>query len=340
MAEPTVSAGYPRAFLDFAVSRGADRRSLVERSGLAGVDLSDQDGRVPLARYVALIEAGIDLTREPALALHFGEAVRPEDVTIVALITMASETVADVFEQMGRYGRLMIDGGAGSSLPLGRLSEEPDGIWLVSTNPAFVGHPYLEQILLAQNFCGARRVMGRAADGMLIHCLQEAPSYAAEFERILGAPIVFGAGRHAVRLPEAVLSQKVPTANRYVFGLLSERAEALLASLEEARTARAEVERALARVLHTGQVGLDSVARQLGMSPKTLYRRLKAEGTSYARVLDDLRHRLAVAFLAEQKVSVSEAAYLTGFSEPAAFSRAFRRWTGARPGAARARGTP
>ena len=76
---------------------------------------------------------------------------------------------------------------------------------------------------------------------------------------------------------------------------------------------------------------MDAVAAALGVAPKTMYRRLKAEGATFAEVLDDLRRRLAVSFLADRQVSVTEAAYLTGFSEPAAFSRAFKRWTGARP---------
>ncbi len=67
------------------------------------------------------------------------------------------------------------------------------------------------------------------------------------------------------------------------------------------------------------------------MSRQTLFRRLKAEGTSFEKLLDALRHRLALGYLRGDKVSVNETAYLVGFSDPAAFSRAFRRWTGSSP---------
>jgi AraC-like DNA-binding protein len=67
------------------------------------------------------------------------------------------------------------------------------------------------------------------------------------------------------------------------------------------------------------------------ISRQTLFRQLKAEGTTFEAVLDEMRHRLALQYLRGKKVSVNEAAYLVGFSEPAAFSRAFKRWTGISP---------
>ncbi len=89
-------------------------------------------------------------------------------------------------------------------------------------------------------------------------------------------------------------------------------------------------------VLHRGDANIAAVASSMGMSRQTLFRRLKAEGVTFAQVLDELRHTLALHYLSGRKVSVNETAYLVGFSEPAAFSRAFRRWTGSSPRAARA----
>jgi AraC-like DNA-binding protein len=95
---------------------------------------------------------------------------------------------------------------------------------------------------------------------------------------------------------------------------------------------RTDVERRLEAVLESGDVGIDRVARDLGYSRQTLYRRLKAEGTTYEQLLDGLRRRLALRFVREEGLSVKEAAYRLGFSDPAAFSRAFKRWTGTSPG--------
>jgi len=84
-------------------------------------------------------------------------------------------------------------------------------------------------------------------------------------------------------------------------------------------------------ILHTGNAKLIAIAPKLGISPRTLSRKLKNEGTTFERVLDELRHAMAINYFRGQKVSVNEIAYLVGFSEPAAFSRAFKRWTGVSP---------
>ena len=94
----------------------------------------------------------------------------------------------------------------------------------------------------------------------------------------------------------------------------------------------AQVEQRLEAALESGDVGIDRIARDLGYSRQTLYRRLKEEGTTYERLLDGLRRRLALRFIRDQGLSVKEAAYRLGFSDPAAFSRAFKRWTGTSPG--------
>jgi AraC-like DNA-binding protein len=123
--------------------------------------------------------------------------------------------------------------------------------------------------------------------------------------------------------------------NRYVFGVLTDRGEALLAELEAAKTMRGRVEALIMPILHTGDVSAETIASKLGTSRQTVYRNLKAEGVTFEHVLDALRHRMALHYLAGKKVSVNETAYLVGFSEPSAFSRAFKRWTGKSPRAMR-----
>lgn len=95
---------------------------------------------------------------------------------------------------------------------------------------------------------------------------------------------------------------------------------------------RQEIERHVEPLLAAGPVRIDEVARALGYGRQTLYRRLKAEGVTFEQILDRLRRRLATRFLRDGR-SVKETAYRLGFSDPAAFSRAFKRWTGKSPSA-------
>src|SRR6266849_2819909 len=118
MPNPTVAAGYPKALLDFAVSRGADRQILIERSRIRLDDLNDQDNRIPLANYMALLKAGIELCNEPALSLLFGEAVPMQDISIVGLIGVAFDNVESVRRQVNRFTPLGLDADDGTAEPI------------------------------------------------------------------------------------------------------------------------------------------------------------------------------------------------------------------------------
>ena len=116
-----------------------------------------------------------------------------------------------------------------------------------------------------------------------------------------------------------------------LFAFLGELAETFGQTAPRKRCFKQEVESAIEPLLGSGEVGIDRVARELGMSRQTLYRRLKAEGTTFEEVLDTKRRQLAVRYLGLDRSTVKAAAYRLGFSDPAAFSRAFKRWTGIRP---------
>jgi AraC-like DNA-binding protein len=164
-----------------------------------------------------------------------------------------------------------------------------------------------------------------------VHVTHPAPAYRAEYERIYGAPVTFDAGWNAVLLDEKWMNHKIAVQPRYVFGILSEHADTLLKSLENSKSTRGRVESLLMPILHKGEANMDAIADKMGLSRQTLFRQLKAEGTTFEKVLDELRHQLALQYLRGKKASVNETAYLVGFSEPAAFSRAFKRWTGVNP---------
>ena len=96
-----------------------------------------------------------------------------------------------------------------------------------------------------------------------------------------------------------------------------------------------DVERQIEMLLPRGGLRIDSVAGALGLSRQTLYRRLKAEGTTFEALVERARRRLALRFIRDEGLTVKEAAWRLGFAEPSAFSRAFKRWTGKSPAAMR-----
>jgi AraC-like DNA-binding protein len=327
---PTVGAGYARSLVDFAAAKGAGRDALLAAAGLTARDLDDADRRLPFAAYVVLMRRAKEMTGDPALALRFGAELALSEISIVGLIGEASATMGDALVQINRYGRLVIEADGIGEGPRFAMQPGPGGVWLVDRRANPNDFPELTESTFARTITGPRRY-GIAQAAHAVHVTHSRPAHGHEYERIFGAPVTFDAEWNAYRVDPGLGSFPLARQPRYVFGVLSEHAEALLKSLESSKTLRGRVEALLMPSLHTGAANIDAIARELAVSRQTLYRKLKAEGATFEEVLEALRHKMALHYLQGKRVSVNETAYLVGFSEPAAFSRAFKRWTGKSP---------
>jgi AraC-like DNA-binding protein len=329
MSDATVSAGLARGYFDFAVARGADAQALAARSGVDPDLFADLDNRVPFDAYVALVRVGKALCNEPALPLLFAEAVDMSEFSVVGLLANASETMMEAFIQLNRYGQLVIEVDIGAE---GRFAYEfrDTGAWLVDTRKNPNDFYELTESTFTRMITGPRRFLPRQ-HVLEVHVTHPEPAYRAVYDQIWRCPITFNAPWNAMRMDESLRTHRVQLQPRYVFGVLSAHADQLLKDLEASKTVRGRVEALLMPILHTGEISMDAIAAKLGQSRQTLYRNLKDEDVTFEQVLDELRHKLALHYLAGKKVSVNETAYLVGFSDPASFSRAFKRWTGKSP---------
>jgi AraC-like DNA-binding protein len=330
MREPTIAAGYVRGLLQLAALKGASQQVLAERSQIDPEELQDQDNRIPLAKYVVLMRVAKELCKDPALALHFGEAFDFAEMSIVGLIARASETGAEALVQVNRYARLVAEVDFGTADRY-RLERKGNELWLVDSRSNPNTFPELTESAFARAVCMARRYATERQFIKAVHVTHAEPAYRAEYDRIFQVPVVFDSDKNALVSTPEWLTYRTSHSSRYVFGILSAKAEELLKMLESSKSTRGRVENLLLPVLHTGNANIETIARKLALSRQTLFRRLKAEGTTFEKLLDELRHKMALHYLRGRNVSVNETAYLVGFSEPAAFSRAFKRWTGSSP---------
>jgi AraC-like DNA-binding protein len=330
-AEPTLSAGFTKALLDFAVVQGADEARLLQRSGLRAADLADQDDRIPVSRYAALMRAGKEETGNAALALEFGAASDFRKFSVVGLISHASANMMEALGQLNRFGRLVVEIEGLGEGPRFRLVERAGSLWMEDLRPDPNSFPEFTESTLSRFIVSARRDFPQHTFALEAQVTHPAPPYRARYDTLWQIPVTFGSERNAIRIHPGWTQVQIQPEARYVFGVLTERGDALLQDLENSKTLRGRVEAMTLPVLHTGTVSVDRIAARLGVSRQTLYRNLKAEGVTFAEVLDTLRHKMALHYLAGQQVSVNETAYLVGFSDPSAFSRAFKRWTGSSP---------
>lgn len=142
--------------------------------------------------------------------------------------------------------------------------------------------------------------------------------------------IVYSAGFNGVDLAERTLASTSTGADASLFRVLEERARDLITQFSGTDELE-PVRRAIVTALERGEPNARRIAQQVGMSERTLHRRLSASDTSFRTLVDELRHKLALSHLGESQLAMSDIAMLLGYSDGRAFARAFRRWTGETP---------
>lgn len=337
MAQPTMAAGFAAAFLDFAVTRGAARDRLLAASGLEGTDLGDQDARVPVAAYQALVAAGIEATGDTALLLRHTLESKLETISVVGQIVHSSQSLRHSIVQLNRYLRLMAEVDVPGDRDRFEVLEENGRAWIVD-HIAVAGPDYFAlEASFARFISEFRRSFPGVTFALELEVTYPPPPHAAEYPDLFRIPVRFEAVRNALRIDPVWLREDsdFEPGHAYAFGIFTRHADGLLAALERSDSLRDRIEAAILPDLHEGSLSMDKLARDLGMSRQTLYRRLRTEGVTFAEIHDDLRRRMALDYLTARKVSVNETAYLLGFSEASSFVRAFRRWTGQSPTAYR-----
>ena len=334
LREQTVGSGVVAGLLSIAVRLGAEQDQLILASGIDATALADSDCRIPISRFIALLRAGQAQTGRADLALLYGEATDLSQISVLGLICRASETMLEAFEQMNRYGQLVVEAEHLQAGDRFQLVRRDGALWIVDNRRIPIELPELVELAFSQMACGTRP-FGDTPFILEVLLAYPAPAYADQYDRIFRAPVRFSSGLNAMRIDETWLTHRIAAVPRYVFGILSSHADRMLERLKTDRSMRGQVEATLLPIIHTGSIAISNTAATLGLSTRTLSRRLTMEQTSFSQVLDDLRQSLTRAYLSQRQLSISEVAYLVGFSDVAAFSRACKRWTGMGPRALR-----
>jgi AraC-like DNA-binding protein len=183
---------------------------------------------------------------------------------------------------------------------------------------------------------GCRQLTSRRLQPSYVGLVHRRKGGAPELVRFLGCDVEFGADTDEVAFPGTVKQMPVVSADPYLNKLLIKYCEEARSHREAGRlTFRVAVENAIAPLLPHGRAKADEIARQLGMSLRTLERRLESEGLTFAGILSELRADLAKRYLREEDLPISKIAWLLGYHDVSAFTHAFKRWTGKTPKEAR-----
>jgi AraC-like DNA-binding protein len=326
---PTLSARLLMPFERALRRAGIDPDGFVRARGLEPDDLRG-DRRLPHAVARTLLQDAVTATGDPLLALHAAELVRPGDFDALEYAARATTTLRDTIARCDRYLRLMHDA---ARLPLrisgarAVLTFEVNGELRTRAENEYV----LGVLLVA-----ARMITGLNLRPLEVHLPGSAPEDATEHVRVLTDVIRWECAMPAMVFPSEALDWPLPQPNPRLAAALAEHADRLLTELLAAERTTRHVREQIAIRLPSGSASIDDVADTLKMSTRTLRRRLVAEGTSFSDQVDLVRRELGIEYVERGDRSLTEIAFLLGFSNLSSFHRAFRRWTGRAPSDVRA----
>jgi AraC-like DNA-binding protein len=316
-----------RALLDRASVAGLDGSHVLAEAGVSRETLADVNGWIPVDAMARAWTSVSERVRDPDYGLHAAESLPIGVYGVLEFATMCSPNIAATLERVARYYRIM---GAMSDL---QLELGPGGA-RVTLQPAIAVEPerlrHYHEYTLAFLVTRGRMLGGDRVATSEVRFMHAAPSSTAEHERIFRAPVLFGQAENAFVVPRAVLEIPLRTADSAALAALQRTGETMLTAAE-GRDVLERVREEARAALDAGDARLEVVARRIGVGARTLQRRLGEQGTSYARMLDEVKRETAVRWIEQRTMSFGEIAFGLGFSEPSAFHRAFKRWTGSTP---------
>jgi len=316
-----------RALLDACARLGLDTRQILLAAQLDEGTVNEPDARIPIEQMAALWRKAHELSNDPNLALHAVEVLPFGAYRVIDFLASSAPTIGAAIAKLSEYFPLINDvvrlrcevGECEVSVTL----EAP-------THPAVLTQPYTEYTLAAV-FLHTRTATNQRFPLVRVEFSHRRPADIAEHSRIFECPVIFDAP--ACRMTVARDAWDTPRRgnNPDLFALLNTHARMLMEQLPPRDDVVGRVREAIERELRGGDPKLESIARQLAMSPRTLQRRLKDHGVIFNDLLDAMRYHAAKSYLAQRDVAGTEVAYLLGFAEQSSFNRAFKRWSGVTP---------
>ncbi|MDA7815521.1 AraC family transcriptional regulator [Porticoccaceae bacterium] len=306
------------------INLGVDADLVMQRSGLNPDQLYQANLRTKFSAQPLFWKAAAELSNDPCIGLHLGEKMPVYKGQILEYLFLSSPTFGDGLRRVLSYQRLISDA------LHGQLSEQPSPC----LTSYFTDHQYATSHLAEAMVLGLIRCFQSVTDNAFKAdkvVFNHAPNTdIGEYERIFQCQVEFNAPSFQLFFPASLLNHRSLHAQPELLNLHLQAADQHIAMLQQ-QDLIGNVRNQLAGLLESGDTSLENVATRLDISARHLRHQLNVAGTSFQRLLNSYRHSLAKRLLSQTDEAISEIVYLTGFSEPSTFYRAFKRWEGLTP---------
>lgn len=325
--EPTIQAKLAKSTFEHLLRRGVSAEDLFQEVGLTVEQTSGRNARIAFHKHAFLLEVASHKLDDPSFGMRLGLSLDLKDLDLLGYICLNSATLADCLDNLVRYCRVFSDGFDLSVLHEGR------SVCITSNviDKKSAGFTQSTELRLSLFRPMLSALLNRNVDLLAVEMPHAPVGPASEYDKVFGVPVRFRAARAAIVIDKELLSAPISNADNYLLQILTQHAEDVLERLPNTSNFYHAVQNSIASRLQSGQTSIGDVAKDLGMSPRTLARRLKEQDISYRDLLNQLRRQLALRYLSDGHHTHAQIAYLLGFTDVSAFSHAFKRWTGSPP---------
>ncbi len=307
--------------------RGARADDLLKEVGLRRADVADPEARVSYAAVLRLIERAATLLNDPSLGLRLGAAYGARDSGLLGFVLLNSPTLIEVLANLQRYFHVI---GDGEDIEIERNAAHLT-LRFRESDLALRGLRHNSEYMAAIIVRACRDMTRKRLSPVRAEFMHGRPNASVAYDRYLGCPVKFHAQWDALIFDAKVAQLPVIGADDRLLKVLERACRQVLGPAPRKQDLVHDVREWAMDRLTKGPIHIDDIARELGMSAKTLERRLGEKGKSFTALVDEVRRGLATRYLGETDFRLEQVAYLTGYSEPAALVRAFKRWTGTTP---------
>ena len=306
---------------------GVSVSAVLRKAGLPR-DLFDQTRiLVTTSELFALWRAIEATSTDPLIGLRLGMETRTERFHPMAIAALSTQNLVAAAEHMARYKKLTAPEEILTHLGKDEFSVGFRWLLAVEDEPQV-----LTDYCFAWTLSMARHGTGSQLNPMRVQYVQHRANLPA-IESALGCKATCSASRNAIIFRAADATAPFVTRNAELLDLLAPQFEEQLRQFSNEDSLIELVHRAIQDRLTGQRPSIDEISHALHLSPRTLQRRLQKSGSSFQRVLDDVRRQLALHYLSNSVLELNEAAYLLAFEDPSSFGRAFRNWEGVPPSA-------
>jgi AraC-like DNA-binding protein len=330
---PTIQAAAAAGVLEYTAQAGGDVRWVVSQAQLTLDDLARPENRLPLPKFVTLIEAASASTADDCFGLHLGQTCPLKDNGLPGYLATFAPTVGQALASFARYYYLL---GEATDVRFEQHGSTACFSYRVVDPGSWPRRQDAEQVIaMIVHLLRAWTDAGWTPESVCFE--HSAPKQNAELQRILGCRVLFDRGSNTVQFDAALTEHRNPQADERLFRLLSWFAETVLADASNKLAFRDQVLMRIDACCHLGNASIHSVARSLGVEPRTLQRRLQAQGYSFRDLHEEYQRGQALELVGASELRHEDIAHRLGYANLNSFIRAFRRWTSMTPASFRQR---